>query len=86
MTRDCPVQSTGSTDLQILEGFRVRWEPELPLVLIPVLQDHYRNLLALVNALNAAGHTPDEIRRCVHDLVASYEAKLLKAIENHTKA
>lgn len=85
MTRDCSARSA-DTGFRFLEGFRVRWEPELPPELIPVLQDHYRNLLALVNALNEAGHTPDEIRRCVHDLIASYEAKLLKAIETHKKA
>lgn len=64
-----------------LEGFVQKWETELPPQVVPVLQEHCRNLVSMTAALKAAGHTPEDIRSYVHTLISSYESKLLEAIE-----
>lgn len=64
-----------------LEGFVQKWETELPPQVVPVLQEHCRNLVSMTAALKAAGHTPEDIRTYVRTLITSYESKLLEAIE-----
>lgn len=68
-----------------LEGFVAKWEGEIPAEIVPVLREHYRNLLALTKALQAAGRSQDEIRSDVHLLIRSYEAKILEAIRLEDK-
>ncbi|MDD7973361.1 hypothetical protein [Roseinatronobacter alkalisoli] len=59
----------------------MEWESGLPARLLPVVREHYQNLIELSQALQAAGHPSEDIQRYVHALVASYETKLLQAIE-----
>lgn len=63
-----------------LEGFVAKWEGDLPAEIVPVLREHYQNLLVLTKAMQAAGRSQDEIRNDVHILIRSYEAKILEAI------
>jgi hypothetical protein len=63
-----------------LEAFVEKWEGDIPAEIVPVLREHYRNLLSLTKAMQAAGRSQEEIRNDVHVLVRSYEAKLIEAI------
>lgn len=64
-----------------LEEFVQKWQSELPPQIVPVVQDHYANLVAMAGVLRAAGHKPEDIRQYVRQLIASYERRLLEAIE-----
>lgn len=63
-----------------LEGFVSRWEAELPAEMAPVVHEHYQNLVQLAKVLKSTGRSQDQIRRDVHVLICSYEAKILEAI------
>lgn len=63
-----------------LEGFVSKWEAELPAEIVPVVHEHYQNLVQLTKALQATGRSQDQIRRDVRILICSYEAKILEVI------
>lgn len=56
------------------------WRSRLAPRLQPVLERHHQSLVALVQSLEQAGHSPDVIRSCVRGLLASYEADLSEAL------
>ncbi|MCC5961941.1 MAG: hypothetical protein JJU09_02340 [Rhodobacteraceae bacterium] len=66
------------------DHFIQKWKDDLPPGIVPVIQEHHRNLIDLSRSLTAAGRDPEEIRRCVHVLIASYEKKLIEAIDAET--
>jgi predicted component of type VI protein secretion system len=56
------------------------WSGRLPAGLRPALERHAQNLVALAQSLEAAGQSPDVIRGCLRDLLASYEAELVDVL------
>ena len=56
------------------------WGAHVPAELRPALDRHAQNLVALTRSLEAAGRSPEVIRACLRDLLASYEAELMAAL------
>lgn len=57
-----------------------QWK-SLPEELHPALEQHCRNLIGLVASLRAAGRNHEEIRVLVSELLRSYGADLVAALE-----
>ncbi len=78
------MQDDPSDAIHDADFFIRRWQDDLPPRIVPVLQEHHRNLVDLSRTLKAAGRSPEEIRQCVHVLITSYEHKLIEVIATET--
>jgi hypothetical protein len=47
----------------------------------PALDRHAQTLVDFTQSLEAAGRSPETIRACLHDLLVTYEAELMNALE-----
>lgn len=86
MTQDSILETDPTGTAAELAEFVRNMEAELPTRFLPVVREHYQNLIGLSRVLAAAGHPPEDIQRHVRDLVASYELKLLQAIETEKES
>jgi hypothetical protein len=57
------------------------WAARVPVELRPALDRHAQTLVDFTQSLEAAGRSPETIRACLHDLLVTYEAELMNALE-----